>query len=64
MHCVLTAEAAILIELQPIGVVFLVLEGIVVPLLTFRTSQCDLYSHGEPPCFIACILTEYFQKAS
>ena len=64
MESVLTAEFAEFLEFESVGVVFLVLEGIVVPLLTFRTSQCDLYSHGEPPCFIACILTEYFQKAS
>lgn len=53
MESMLAAEAAILVELQPVGVVLLVLEGVIIPLLTFRTSQCNLNSHGEPPCLIA-----------
>ena len=45
MHSVLAAEAAILIELQPIGVVFLVLERIVVSLLALGARQCNLNPH-------------------
>jgi hypothetical protein len=43
---VLTAETAILVELKTIGIVLLVLEGIVVPLLAFGAGKCDLYAHG------------------
>jgi hypothetical protein len=43
---VFTAETAILIELKTIGIVLLVLEGIVVPLLAFGAGKCDLYAHG------------------
>jgi hypothetical protein len=43
---VLTAETAILVELETIGIVLLVLESVVVPLLTFGASKCDLYAHG------------------
>jgi hypothetical protein len=46
MQGVLTAETAILVELKTIGVVLLVLERIVVPLLAFGAGKCDLYAHG------------------
>lgn len=46
MKGVLTAETAILVELETIGIVLLVLEGIVVPLLAFGAGKCDLYAHG------------------
>ena len=45
MEGVLAAEAAVLHELDTIGVVLLVLEGVVVPLLAFGAGQCDLYAH-------------------
>ena len=45
MKGVFTAETAILVELETIGIVLLVLEGIVVPLLAFGAGKCDLYSH-------------------
>jgi hypothetical protein len=35
MERVLAAETAILVHLDPVGIVLLVLEGIVVPLLAF-----------------------------
>ena len=46
MQGVLTAETAILVELKTIGIVLLVLERIVVPLLAFGAGKCDLYAHG------------------
>ena len=46
MQGVLTAETAILVELETIGIVLLILEGIVVPLLAFGAGKCDLYAHG------------------
>ena len=49
MKGVFTAETAILVELDTIGIVFLVLKGIVVPLLAFGTSKCDLNAHGLKP---------------
>ena len=42
-----TAETAILFELEPVGIVLLVFERIVVPLLAFGASECDLYAHGR-----------------
>ena len=45
MQGVLAAEAAVLHELDAIGVVLLVLEGVVIPLLAFGAGQCDLYAH-------------------
>ena len=47
MESMLTAETAILFELDPVGIVLLVFERIVVPLLAFRASECDLYAHGR-----------------
>ena len=46
MKGVLTAETAILVELETIGIVLLVLERIVVSLLAFCAGKCDLYAHG------------------
>lgn len=41
----LTAEAAILIHLESVGIVFLVLLRIVITLLALRAGESDLYSH-------------------
>ena len=41
----LFAEAAVLIELETIGIVLLVLEGVVVSLLAFGAGQGDLNVH-------------------
>ena len=49
MHGVLAAETAVLAELDTIGVVLLVLEGVVVSLLAFGAGQGDLYAHFLPP---------------
>lgn len=63
MHGMLAAERAILVHFKTIRSVFLVLEGIVVPLLAVVASQSYLYSHFRhllvnlglkpalPPCF-------------
>ena len=45
MNGVLLAESAILVHFKTIGIVLLVLHGVVVALLTLRTSKCDFYSH-------------------
>ena len=45
----LTAEAAILIHLESVGIVFLVLLRIVVTLLAFASGESDLYSHVSAP---------------
>jgi hypothetical protein len=42
---VLTAETAVLVELQTIGIVLLVLEGIVISLLAFGAGQGDFHAH-------------------
>ena len=41
----LAAERAILTELDTVGVVLLILESIVVPLLALAAGQCDLHAH-------------------
>ena len=45
----LTAEAAILIHLESVGIVFLVLLRIVVTLLALAAGESDLYSHVSAP---------------
>ena len=45
VYGVLAAEAAILIELEPVRVVLLVLERIVVSLLALSARQCNLNPH-------------------
>ena len=51
MQRVLAAEGAIFHELDTIRIVFLVLESVVIPLLTFRTCQTNLNPHDVyPPC--------------
>ena len=40
----LAAEAAVLVELETIGIVLLVLEGVVVPLLALGANESDLFS--------------------
>jgi hypothetical protein len=49
VYGVLTAEAAVFVELQPVGVVLLVLKGVVIPLLALGAGQCDLHAHTLPP---------------
>lgn len=54
MHSVLAAEAAVLFELDTIGIVLLVLEGVVVSLLALGAGQTDLNAHDVyPPVGIA-----------
>jgi len=52
----LTAETAVLIELQTLGGVFLVLDGVVVPLLALIASEDDFDSHCGTSCSIASLL--------
>lgn len=49
MCCVLAAEAAILVKLDTIWVVFFVFHSIVISLLAFATSQSNLYAHVQFP---------------
>ena len=44
MNGVLSAEGAVLVHLQTVGVVLLVLVGVVVSLLALRTPQGDLHA--------------------
>ena len=44
----LPAETAILVELETIGIVLLVLDRIVVPLLAFGAGKCDLHIKNSP----------------
>ena len=41
MSCMLSAKPAILLDLEPLGIVLFVLERIVVALLAFLTAQRD-----------------------
>ena len=45
MHRMLAAETAVFHELNTIGIVLLVLESVVIPLLAFRTCQTNLNPH-------------------
>ena len=45
MHGVLLAERTILVQLELVGRVLLVLEGIVVSLLALGARQCNLNPH-------------------
>ena len=45
MKGVFTAETAILVELETIGIVLLVLERIVISLLAFGAGQGDFHAH-------------------
>ena len=42
---VLSAESAVLLHFETVGIVLLVLHGVVVSLLAFAASKGDLYSH-------------------
>ena len=45
MNSMLSAESAILLHFQAVGVILLVLHGVVVSLLALAASEGDLYSH-------------------
>ena len=45
MNSMLSAESAVLLHFQTIGIILLVLHGVVVSLLAFAASEGDLYSH-------------------
>ena len=52
---VLSAESAVFLHLETVGVVLLVLHGVVVSLLALRASQSDFHAHNGtslnlPPC--------------
>jgi hypothetical protein len=49
MERVLAAEPAILHELDAIGIVLLVLEGVVISLLALGAGQRDLNAHDDTP---------------
>ena len=49
MQSVLTAKSAVFVHLKSVGVVFLVLLGVIVPLLADRAGKCDLVSHLTAP---------------
>ena len=55
MSGVLSAESAVLLHLETIGVILLVLHGVVVSLLALGASQSDFNAHNGtslilPPC--------------
>lgn len=45
MKCVLVAERAVLVELDTLCIVLLILHSVIISLLAFLTSHCNLYSH-------------------
>jgi len=49
MKCVFFAESAILVHLKSVGVVLFVFHCVVISLLTFCTSKCNLYAHYSAP---------------
>ena len=48
---VLAAEAAVLLHLESVGIVFLVFRRVVIALLAFRACECNFDSHckAAPP---------------
>ena len=58
MHRVLSAMRTIFIKFDPVGVVFLILVRVVIPVLTFRASQRDFISRS----FCSHVLTFRYQK--
>ena len=46
MKGVFTAETAILVELETIGIVLLVLGSVVISLFAFCANECDFHSHS------------------
>ncbi len=53
MKSVLTTEPAVLFHFESVGIIFLVLHSVVIPLLAFRANECDSnsvsLSHSETP---------------
>ena len=45
MQCVLAAEAAILVHLESVGIVFLVLLCVIIALFAFAASKSNFHSH-------------------
>ena len=45
MKGMLAAEAAVLVELETIGIVLLVLGTVIISLFAFAANECDFYSH-------------------
>ena len=49
MQSVLAAEAAVLVHLKSVGIIFLVLLCVIIPLLAFAACESDFYSHFSAP---------------
>ena len=47
----LTAEPAIFVHFQSVGIILFVLHGVVVALFALAACQRDPYSHGRAPPF-------------
>jgi Na+-transporting methylmalonyl-CoA/oxaloacetate decarboxylase gamma subunit len=62
MNCVLAAKTAILLQLNAIGVVFLVLRCVVVALFAFGASESDFYTHYSGSSFILASLLFFSGK--
>ena len=52
---VLSAESAVLLHLETVGVILLVLHGVVVSLLALRASQSDFNAHNGTSLKIASL---------
>ena len=52
MKSVLTAELAVLLHFKSVGVILLILDRVVISLLAFAASECDLYSNIGTSVFI------------
>ena len=52
---VLSAESAVLLHFETVGVILLVFHGVVVSLLALRTSQSDFYAHNGTSLNIASL---------
>ena len=59
MQCVLAAEAAILIHLESVGIVFLVLLCVIVTLLALAARESDLNSHFRHLLFIRVLPVDF-----
>jgi hypothetical protein len=59
---VLSAESAVLLHFETVGVILLVLHGVVVSLLALRASQSDFNAHNGTSLKIASLYHPGYEK--
>ena len=64
MNSVLSAESAVLLHFETVGVILLVLHGVVVSLLALGASQSDFHAHNGTSLKIASLYHSVYEKFS